>query len=296
MEKSVLQIAGEAHLFLIRKFEKQNNLSELSKYEIIRRIVALSESYTNSYALATSRSVDFNDIRYQAAYMFQYFSALCHSVGYGLDRLSEPLFWHSDGEEGDLKLNVCSIGGGPGTDVLGFYMYLQRILQNRNIDRKLVINAKVIDRFDGWRQAWDAIKMQLEPEDRIHLDYIRHDLNEPATEEVESCVAEANVILMFKFISAVTGVPNMQEKLSNILRNAPRHAYLIFGDNIRGGSTEIFYQVAKEAGFELINDYEEERFGIPAGDEYVILHQLEELYDRRYQNWLGMHFKFLYKK
>ncbi|XP_071958599.1 uncharacterized protein [Antedon mediterranea] len=293
MEKSVLLIAREAPLALIRKYEKKNKckISDTDMYDVI---MELSTSYTDYRALCQSSSVDFNDRRYQAAYMFQYFSTLCYSVGYGIRRLNlDPSVWHQEGEQGDLNLKVCSIGGGPGTDVLGLYIYLQSLLKRRS--RNVVLDATVIDKYRRWKGAWRAVKDQLRPidSDRIHIRYRRHDINCLATEGIKSRVSEADIILMYKFVSAAKGLRHFKHNLKCLLRNASKSSYLIYGDNLHGGNTEVLLEIASASGFKVIKKYKEKQFNPVQEEEY--LDELVQRYEYNYQKLLDMQFMILKK-
>ena len=57
-------------------------------------------------------------------------------------------------EEG--VLNVCSIGGGPGSEVLGLAKWLER-----NSSEPVELNALVTDRFVEWKKTWSTLSDQI---------------------------------------------------------------------------------------------------------------------------------------
>jgi len=57
------------------------------------------------------------------------------------------------------KLNVCSLGGGPGSELLGLVKYVERV---RKGDSRIEVAFKRIDTVPLWAQSWEALVRGLE--------------------------------------------------------------------------------------------------------------------------------------
>ncbi|XP_071958917.1 uncharacterized protein [Antedon mediterranea] len=217
----------------------------------------LKEAYDNPNYV----EIPFDTRKYQAAYMRQYFPELRDFITDELGRFNlKPDDFGLNGKN-LLNLNVCSIGGGPGTDVVGVYAYVRSILK----DRTLVLTATIIDKYYEWENSWNVIEKKL----NLNADqeglvkaaesakgvwikmngYIGYDINTPATRIVKKSVTEANILLLIKFVSVVKSLPNFKRNLTTILRKASQNSLLIYGDDSKDGSTEIFSGIAERAGF-----------------------------------------------
>ncbi|XP_033122874.1 uncharacterized protein LOC117121698 [Anneissia japonica] len=300
MDKSVLEIARSALLSLIKDYESQHRC-KVSDTDMNSIIVSLSASY-NDYRLKRGITENLDDPRYQAAYLFTYFPALCHGVQSGIELLDGRMR-HSFGsimlqiaDRRQNSLNVCAIGGGPGTDVLGLHMYIQDFLRDDGIYQDVFLNATVVDKHAEWRSAWEAVQRHLNPIDsqQIIMNYIAHDItNQNISSQVLSSVKKADIILMFKFVSAVKGLQGFKYNLTRLLREASSNTYIFYGDNLQGGNSEIFKDIAYDAGYEYIASDEAEKLKIPDRSDYLV--DLEETYDRRYQQNLSMCFIIMKK-
>src|SRR5262245_59416965 len=57
------------------------------------------------------------------------------------------------------KLNVCSLGGGPGSELLGLVKYVERV---RESDSRIELAFKRIDTVPLWAESWEFLVRGLE--------------------------------------------------------------------------------------------------------------------------------------
>ncbi|XP_071958474.1 uncharacterized protein [Antedon mediterranea] len=294
----VQQLAAAVHLDLL--------LQDNALRDIIRGALKYLSNTQNIFWRGQNLQVPYNEYRYQAAYMFLYFPALCHSVKIGLNlfHVNRDCWFENNHLEG---INVCSIGGGPGTDVLGFCRYLKDLLRRDNDNRNVVLNATIIDKYCEWKTSWDAV-VSKNPDEAHNInmgEYIGYDINIRPTQNVLDSVADAKVILLIKFVSAVIGNRRQNAEADNrrlqifeanmreLLSNARLGSLMVYGDNSRGDFAEVFKGIATAAGFEsvtqrpvLVNRK------IPVDAE---LNKLDKIYTYYHQKKINMSF-MLWKK
>lgn len=156
-----------------------------------------------------SKVANYNDPALRCAYLHKY--AMIHT---GLMcEVLQSAFGHY-GIHHDIdskaKLNLCSLGGGPGTDIVGLLFIL------REVFGYIQCNVTVIDHAIEWKHVFDSIVSELKTgrygsvRDMVSgwnfsYDYLSADLlafSFVNNYKVLQAIKNADIITMIKFISA----------------------------------------------------------------------------------------------
>ncbi|XP_033119773.1 uncharacterized protein LOC117119074, partial [Anneissia japonica] len=149
----------------------------------------------------------------------------------------------------NLSLNVCSIGGGPGSDIVG----LQMMLRNMGLSSLCHIRGYVLDQFPEWSNMWEKISSQMNQPPRVN--FFKYDVGNNTPNVCHRyAVKQARLITLVKFISAVRKQQGAFEGMRSLLRHASPGAYMFYADNKDGGDNVSFLLgIAIMAGFELVH-------------------------------------------
>jgi len=192
---------------------------------LVRAIEELSEHYKNRGAT----DVTYETELYRYGYVYAYFLYNCNLVETFL-RITEALgLWLRAYKEsvGGI-LNVCSVGGGPGTDIFA----IRRYLKNQNI--QLEVSGHVLDRNVEWKETHDNLQGKMFPELENDVTYGYFDFEKELDEIAIVEIRKANIISVVRFVSEVCKAHWMDcsEKLKRILDHARIGTIIIFADTV----------------------------------------------------------------
>ncbi|GFU28410.1 uncharacterized protein NPIL_173361 [Nephila pilipes] len=217
---------------------------------------------------------NYSDAAHRCAYVHKY--ALCYT-GMVCDILqdairSEPIL--NEFFESKRRLTLCSLGGGPGTDIVGvFAAFISTI-------GFIPCSVTVLDYAREWESTFKIVIQELQ---RGHLpiftdmttppsfnyEYIGCNLLTDVTSKlsVKQAVASADFLTMIKFISAA-GCNHTRVMVENVFRTMKPGAILLFIDNAAGGFQSMAQEVANRCGMITVfgpllhYDYEKTDFSI----------------------------------
>lgn len=228
--------------------------------------------YKHSLRFLTVR-INFSDPFTRWSYMFVFMMRHVHLVFYALDQAVY---------EKILKVipsgrptNVCMIGGGPGSDVLGLGLFLMK----HGCTSKLTDQVNVLDKCQEWSDSWSQLHRFLPeryskgiPEVNYHsFDY----LNNKLTPEQLGCVEDAHIVTMIKSLSPVAAwlktkpihqsyvrgaygqlkcVISEWHSVYEILKAMKPGAFLLYIDNETGPQRQILMNTVKFLKFKIIFD------------------------------------------
>jgi len=197
------------------------------KPELIRAIEALSDHYNNRGATEVTYETEL----YRYGYVYAYFLFNCSLVEKFLriienDFLESWLCRHK--ETVGKTLNVCSIGGGPGTDIFA----IRRYLKDRNI--QLGVSGYVLDRNVEWKETHDNLDGKMFPGLENDVTYGYFDFENELDERSIDAIKRADIISVVRFVSDVCKAnwTDCSEKLQRILDHARIGAIIIFADTV----------------------------------------------------------------
>ncbi len=129
------------------------NVYRISETDAVERARHYLADNTMQYYSDNTR-LQYNDPLCRIAYLYAYVGAhanLTDNAFYKFPDLRQFVInqIHSSGE-----LHVCSFGGGPGSELLGFVKFIQRV---RDEDDTIDIHFTLIDQIPEWDETWQAL-------------------------------------------------------------------------------------------------------------------------------------------
>ncbi|XP_023227070.1 uncharacterized protein LOC111627687 isoform X1 [Centruroides sculpturatus] len=203
--------------------------------------------------------IDYNRSSYRCAYIYYF--------GYYHTAMVEYLLLKFKNEKEskfndmmmykNFNMNICSLGGGPGFDLIGLLKarsYFVRMCMKK-------LKCTVIDLCNGWeislrhvRQSFlSGVGSTYNSFQVFDFDLVEANLCKPLESNVKQVIAEADVVNMVKFVSAVPcdGKRNM-EYLHRIFALMKKNAYVFYVDNINGEFYKMVAKVAEKYSLKLV--------------------------------------------
>ncbi|XP_035210906.1 uncharacterized protein LOC118185190 [Stegodyphus dumicola] len=255
--------------------DKEKCQCNVSDNKIQNAIRNLKDAYmpNHSWESLTETSViaNYNDPAHRCAYLHKY--AMCYTG------MVSTLFEMAINVNADIReyidsrkcLNVCSLGGGPGTDIIGILTVICRF-------GNFPAFMTVVDYASEWQITFKNIIKEIKSSFPEHVrmmvssnyfkyQYLNGDLLSQVTtnSNIRNAVMSADIVTMVKFISAAA-CDKTRKMVKDIFGCMKPGALLIFIDNASGGFHEMISQVASECNMQLAfgpllhYDYEDARF------------------------------------
>ena len=60
------------------------------------------------------------------------------------------------------RVNICSFGGGPGTELLGLAKRIEKRRWDGSLNKQIWLNYRILDKINEWQDSWTAISQQIE--------------------------------------------------------------------------------------------------------------------------------------
>ncbi|XP_071805638.1 uncharacterized protein [Asterias amurensis] len=233
---------------LLDQVENQDQESKFDDVKVsLRNITKLYKTALNQ-TTSGSRS-DWNDPGNRCAYVFVYFMQHCHLVHYSLQQIQADI---SKNWQNKSSLNVCSIGGGPGSDLVGLTRFLT--------DAALFppsLTCVVLDLYPNWKHTWGSIYDQL-PE-TFDVTYRKCDLVNTAAlqDDILRVIGKADLLTFVKSFSAVASFLRQDQRrgdrLRAILRALKGGTYVLYIDNTHWDKS-FLNNFALPAGLKVVFD------------------------------------------
>ncbi|XP_022079619.1 uncharacterized protein LOC110973245 [Acanthaster planci] len=214
---------------------------------------SITNMYQNGlrYAHSNFRS-DWNDPANRCAYVFVYLMQHCYLVNGSLqysDVVAKS--WRNKS-----NLKVCSIGGGPGSDLVGVTIFLR---ENRIFPPSL--ECLVLDLYPTWKDTWDTIYRQLPGS--FTVSYRECDLVRDTKLRGQDLqfVKQADILTLSKSFSAVSAFFRQDRSgskgnfLRNLLRATKPGCFVLYIDNDYVGCTQFQQNFASRAGLDMVFEF-----------------------------------------
>lgn len=225
---------------------------------------------------------DFRDKSKQWCYMYLFMLNHSYLLFYSIKRAVEDNFIKIN--PNGSPLNVCAIGGGPGSDILGLYL----LLNEKNCVKPWIRHVDVLDKFVEWEESWkqinehlpDHLKESIGDVTYSQFDFVTEALDKSNQEKIEA----AHVVTMTKVLSsAAAWLKDMQpnpkgssEKternaVSSILDHMRNGAILLYLDNNVGSLNNIIRDKASHLGFTVLREItlKKEDVTVPKYFQYI---------------------------
>jgi hypothetical protein len=212
---------------------------------------ARKELRTRLNDLDAGEQVPYETNSHRFAYLYLYATgraSIMHSIIGKFPCLSELL------DRDHVK--VCSIGGGPGTDLVGISKYVSAI------GSRTRISATIYDREAGWKSYWDAIQRRLPEYPITDVRYVCQDFLE--SNNGQSSITDMTgdlYTLSYCLAEFRTRQPLAEPYFRDLFRRVPRGSYLLFIDVDHSKHYEWFDNLASDTGFEAVPDVSGNRRG-----------------------------------
>ncbi|XP_038063061.1 uncharacterized protein LOC119733764 [Patiria miniata] len=237
--------------------------SDSEKYaEVSTALRSISYLYREGLSQPNSESrSDWSKPENQCAYVYLYFMQHCYMMYMAMQPVMSPRHCHIRArleyrKQRHRQLRVCSIGGGPGSDVLG----LSKFLEDVGLFPES-LHFTVLDLWPEWAHAWQAIKNRTKS--RISVNYERCDLvgDAPLSALATQRLREADILTLEKSFSAVVAFMNEEHRrniLLTILCELKLGCLVVFVDNRRRSivTGPFFKLFARPTGLRLVNQWE----------------------------------------
>lgn len=188
--------------------EEERKTFGITREELKIAVRVIGSSYSKDSLKNGSTHLNYNNPEYRCAYLYKYANLHTSMVTKYFRKFIRKKEVRNNFKK-DIK--ICSLGGGPGTDIIGIFKALavmphfhQRINQ-----------VSVLDICSGWCSTFENIisgvlkgKVSLIPETFINSQRFKHeligiDLLQTLPRNVEEIISNAEIICMVKFISVI---------------------------------------------------------------------------------------------
>ncbi|CAL1274660.1 unnamed protein product [Larinioides sclopetarius] len=236
-----------------------NGVCEKDVKQAIEHMHKVYQGSPDSLSKNFDSFTDFNEVAYRCAYLFKYapfHTALAYkAMSHALTESPYELRALLDSLSGPLKL--CSLGGGPGTDVIGVLAAMH------NQFGFFHSSVKLVDIMSEWELTFWSVLDELRQKNYGTLSesmsekwfdwsFMTADLQGKMSRELIEVLETADLITMIKFVSAAAckETSNMIEKIFKIMKPG---AFILFVDNAAGGFKELISSAAKKYKFSAIS-------------------------------------------
>jgi hypothetical protein len=194
------------------------------------RLTARLESLAASYGdlrNAQRELIDYSDPITHAAYIYTYAQCRADFIYRTLKAAAvetgQPLFTKG-------KLRVCSLGGGPGSELVGLLRYLE---EEENGESVTSIEYHLYDKEKSWRDTASALVDALETDIAVSLKF--HKLDVTNSKKATACsLSGFDLTILSYFISEVAELPEKNEviaSLNSLLGSMDSGSRVLYCDN-----------------------------------------------------------------
>ncbi|CAL1274652.1 unnamed protein product [Larinioides sclopetarius] len=233
--------------------------SDVSKGDVQQAIRYMHEVYRGNPENLSKESypiTDYNKLAYRCAYLYKYaplHTALVYeAMSRALTENPRTFRLFQDLVSFKRPFKICSLGSGPGTDVIGVLTAMYDKLSF------FPSSAKLVDIMPEWEGTFKSVVSKLRLENNKYgilsesvsqkyfdWSFISSDLQEEVTKDLKLVIESANLITLVKFVSAVAckKTSEMIEKIFAMMRLG---AIVLFIDNAGGGFQELITFAAQK--------------------------------------------------
>lgn len=213
------------------------------------------------------------------AYIYAYVAAHANLVARAIDHFPVIRELLDERFEAEGKLSICSLGGGPGSELLGLAKYFY--YHARAAEGYIDLDFQLIDKIPEWDETWNALVRDLEKtfakkygdqrrrwpivfnRSFLTLDFTR-------SESFQQFAGRFSGTDIFIFNYAVSEVINHRDDLKEVIDllmdRSKTGAYFLFIDRGQAGMAESIRQMIDNSGLNLIGE-KSEKSNMDASEE-----------------------------
>ncbi|XP_038063053.1 uncharacterized protein LOC119733755 [Patiria miniata] len=222
--------------------------AEFKSDEVKQSLRSISQVYKKGLSSPYIRS-DWDDAANRCAYVFLYLMHHCNIV---FSSLQSNLSEISADWRYKYNLKVCSIGGGPGSDLLGLTTFLRL-----NQMFPSALRCLVLDLYPNWKETWDRIHTCIPGDFKVayqKCDVVR---DTTVSTEVRDFIREADMLTLVKSFSAMSAFFRASYQsggdfLRKILRELKPGCFVLYIDNNNDGDNQFRREFALRVGLEVV--------------------------------------------
>ncbi|WP_298926066.1 hypothetical protein [uncultured Ramlibacter sp.] len=215
---------------------------------IAARIQYLSTSYSGLNN-PKRPPVNYQDPATRFAYVFKYVAS--HSDY--IVQVMEAWRSHVGGQimAGADTMRITCVGGGPGSDLIGFLRYLD---ENKNEPIKKA-TAYLLDREQAWADTWTELDDSLKSGLVLHANFQPLDVTNPASWMYQKKFLQADLFTMSYFVSEVKSLDStgiVSTFWTALFQQAKSGARFLYVDNGHDSFNQYFDALWQAAGLHLV--------------------------------------------
>ncbi|XP_055940573.1 uncharacterized protein LOC129971113 isoform X2 [Argiope bruennichi] len=236
---------------VLHKHKREYDVNEADIRTAIQNMKEVYKPNPGSLANPTVSVADYNDAAHRCAYLHKYAPFHTALVADMLGRaLQQDLNAFQDLIYASGPMNICSLGGGPGSDIFGVLSVLNATFGF------FPVSATVIDCMENWRDLFYELINELrygnygalgECVGGQYFDwkYLQHNLLAKMTNQVNTAIARANLVTMIKFVSA-SSCKDTSAMIKKIFRTMRPGSLVLYIDNAGGGFHQLVRKEARD--------------------------------------------------
>lgn len=252
---------GIADICRYYKIEENEAISKVKDY--------LKENSSAYYS--DDPKLEYENPLCRIAYVYAYVAAhanLIDNAFYKFENLKDYIKNKID-NNGTLK--VCSLGGGPGSELLGFVKFIER---ERKPDNCIDVNFSLIDNISEWDETWQALANGLDETFKLEYGSSRRDwpvivhrsflpLNLCKPDDFQQFIArfsDVDIYVLNHTVSELLGkIKEFKEVFNILVQRASNGAYFLFIDRDQTMVLDIVKQLLKTDDLVAYELYQEEK-------------------------------------
>jgi hypothetical protein len=146
------------------------------------------------------------------------------------------------------RVTVTSIGGGPGSDLLGILKYM--ISEEKHVD----LSCLLYDREQAWGESWSDIDQKVDLPFRLSTVFQAFDVTEPTTWSNAQKYLRADLFTLIYFLSEIHSFRyEAEDFFANLFQRAKQGALFLYVDNKMPKFYDWFDELATEHGLEVLS-------------------------------------------
>jgi hypothetical protein len=209
---------------------------------IMSRLLALQDAYKN-LCNPYSSPPDFSDPITRFAYIYKYTVAHADYIKQLIQQTPALASVFNN-----QNVVVASLGGGPGSDLIGILKYIAR----RGCRPTLVCD--LFDKEELWADSWSRVAFEVDASCRFHVNFRQLDVTSPEARTRSTGYLNADIITLSYFLSEVWKYKNAaQSFFDHALSKTKSDALILYIDNSSSQFCDWFDDMANRAGLESIS-------------------------------------------
>jgi hypothetical protein len=236
----------------------------VSRSEIVSQVSQDIATISKEYQSGRRPVIPFDDPLFRLAYLYGSLPIIAHVVEVVFDTDSDLQKWFGGqvrNRNGTIK--VCTLGGGPGTEILGLAKWIER----QHSRTPIALSALVTDKFGGWSANWLALRNQINQQLDHHYKatsrarplsisggFQQVDVENSATVSDWQSLCSYDIYIVSYLVSSIFNrFDNLFGFMTELVKRVPRGSKFLFIDRAAGHETwkNPVRELASKAGIQL---------------------------------------------